>query len=120
MNDETAVNDIRQRGKAGINYIFKKYSGRLKKYFENKCKLSPADADDVLQETLWRFFDSVRKGGYQERGQLSAFLFKIAKGEVIRNRQKQPPEETNVYSSDIDDESEDQPFNILNVPSDEK
>jgi RNA polymerase sigma factor (sigma-70 family) len=89
-NDETAIADIRKGGEQGAQYIFEQYGGRLLSIFIKKS-LSRADAEDVLQETLWRFFTSVRQHKYTEQGTLFAYLAKIGSREVIRKIQQNSP-----------------------------
>lgn len=57
--------------------------------FSLKLGLSPADAEDVAQETLIAFLESYRKDAYDRgRGRLSHYLFGIAHNKILLARRK--------------------------------
>lgn len=57
--------------------------------FARKLGVSHADAEDVAQETLLAFLETVREGRYErERGRLSHWLFGIAYRQALRQRRR--------------------------------
>lgn len=62
--------------------------------FGRRLGLSAADAEDATQETMAVFVKSFRDGKYdREKGQLSGWLFGIARRVILNIRGKQPLEQ---------------------------
>jgi RNA polymerase sigma factor (sigma-70 family) len=101
-DDKTAIADIRKGGRKGAEYIFQQYGGRLLNLFQKSLSLT--DAEEVLQETLLRFFKSVQKNQYTEQDKLFAYLAKIGSNEVIRkiNDNHKQPEPQPYFQNDDD------------------
>jgi DNA-directed RNA polymerase specialized sigma24 family protein len=82
FNDQTAIDDLRQGGKEGAKHIFHRYGGRLFHFFQTTCHLSPPEAQAVLQETLWQFFNMVREEPDKQTTYFFARLTQIAAHEA--------------------------------------
>jgi RNA polymerase sigma-70 factor (ECF subfamily) len=76
--------------------------------FARDVGVSPADAEDVAQETLAAFAKGLRAGKYdRERGRLSAWLFGIAYHRAARQRRRdarEPEREDEAAAAEIPDE----------------
>jgi len=81
-DDQSAVNDIRANKSEGATYLYNKYGGQLLGFLKKFDELSDQDAEDILQETLIRFINHIRKELPQEN--VKAYLFKIGKNECYR------------------------------------
>lgn len=97
-DDELSLSQIRQGGKAreaGISQLFQHYSLPFKRYFI-KHGISPADADDLVQET---FINIVRScGSFRHECAIRLWMWKIARNCMFSFfRRKKPLHE------DIDD-----------------
>jgi len=89
MTTTTVLDRLRDAGdhSAWTGFV-ERYRGPIAS-FSRKTGLSQEDADDVAQETMMAFLESYRRGGYQRgRGQLSQFLFGIARHKIQHARRK--------------------------------
>jgi len=81
-DDQSAVNDIRADKQEGATYLYNKYGGQLLGFFKKFGELSDQDAEDILQETLIRFINHIRKELPREN--VKAYLFTIGRNECYR------------------------------------
>lgn len=92
MNNDTAVEDLRHGGQAGLTFIFNQYGKKLIHFFQKRFKLSQQDAEDVLQNTLLKLVRSIHSYDKQ-KSCLYTYLSKIGVNECIDllNQQKHTP-----------------------------
>jgi RNA polymerase sigma factor (sigma-70 family) len=92
MNDDTAVEDLRKGGQAGLTFIFNQYGKKLIHFFQRRYGLSHQDAEDVLQNTLLKLVRSIHSYDKQ-KSCLHTYLSKIGVNECIDwlNQQKHTP-----------------------------
>lgn len=89
MTTTTVLDRLRDAGDhSAWSGFIERYQGPIAS-FCRKTGLSQEDADDVAQETMMAFLESYRRGDYQRgRGQLSQFLFGIARHKILHARRK--------------------------------
>ncbi len=89
MNNDSAIEDLRQGGQEGLRFIFNQYGKKLIDFFQRRFKLSHQDAEDVLQNTLLKLVRSIHSYDRQ-KSCLYTYLSKIGVNECIDwfNQQK--------------------------------
>ena len=92
MNNDAAIEDLRNGGQAGLTFIFNQYGKKLIHFFQRRFKLSHQDAEDVLQNTLFNLVRSIHSYDKQ-KSCLYTYLSKIGVNECIDllNQQKHTP-----------------------------
>jgi DNA-directed RNA polymerase specialized sigma24 family protein len=94
MNDEEVLKNLSQGSKkreAGFRYLHAKYNNQIAGFLRRKCTLSPEELEDVLQESWFRFVQSVEKGQYLQKASVPTYLAKIAIHECFRIVGKRSP-----------------------------
>jgi len=72
-----AINDKTKLDSA-ILFIYQQYSETISSFITNNGG-SQQDADDIFQETVMAFIDTVQKGNYRSEASIKTFLVSIAK-----------------------------------------
>lgn len=87
ITTSTIVSNLRDfQNRAAWEQLAERFRRPLLRFVE-RLGLSPAEADDVLQEALLAFAQAVRSGAYQpERGRLSRYLFGITYRQALALR----------------------------------
>ncbi len=65
-----------------INRLFDQYKQRVYAYIITSVK-DPVVAKDLLQETLLKAFQSIRRGGYREDGRFEPWIIRIARNVIM-------------------------------------
>jgi len=78
--------ELGEAGEDGDRLVFRKYHRRVLGFFQKKGA-SPDDAQDLTQETFLRVFRSSAR--LDNRAQLEAWLFEIARNVLINSRRNQ-------------------------------
>jgi RNA polymerase sigma-70 factor (ECF subfamily) len=81
MTDETALmNGILSHDKRALYQFYRLYSPKLSRYIERKIR-NPKDAEEILQDTLFNFLESLRD--FEGRSHIQTYLYAICNHKII-------------------------------------
>jgi RNA polymerase sigma factor (sigma-70 family) len=106
MDDQMALEDIRNGGQTGYTVLYKRYVESLRYRVVAKHHISKDDVDDVLQEIFLKFFKSLP--GFKQDCSVSSWLHWIANSVASdywrkKGKEDYPREETDESQDDDDD-----------------
>ncbi len=82
LTDAQLISQFRQGNKAAINELITRYSTNVYSYILMMVKNQDL-ANDFLQETFIKVFESLKRGKYQEKGIFLSWVIRIAHNLVI-------------------------------------
>lgn len=80
MDDATIIPKILARDRRALLLFYRRYAPKLSRYIAGKVG-NPADAEEILQDTLYAFLDAIRD--FQGKSNIQTFLFSICQHKVI-------------------------------------
>jgi RNA polymerase sigma-70 factor (ECF subfamily) len=80
VDDATIIPKILARDRRALLLFYRRYAPKLSRYIAGKVG-NPADAEEVLQDTLYAFLDAIRD--FQGKSNIQTFLFSICQHKVI-------------------------------------
>lgn len=79
--DETElVSKILSRDRRALLTFYRKYTPKLSRFIATKIA-NPADAEEILQDTLYAFLDAIRD--FEGKSNVSTFIFSICQHKII-------------------------------------
>lgn len=80
MEDKELVSKILTRDRRALLVFYRRYAPKLSRFIAGKIA-NPADAEEVLQDTLFAFLEATRD--FQGKSTIQTFLFSICQHKVI-------------------------------------
>ena len=80
MDDTIIISQILARDRRTLLLFYRRYAPKLSRYIAGKVN-NPADAEEILQDTLYAFLDAIRD--FQGKSNIQTFLFSICQHKVI-------------------------------------
>lgn len=80
MEDKELVLKILTRDRKALLVFYRRYAPKLSRFIAGKIA-NPADAEEVLQDTLYAFLEAIRD--FQGKSNIQTFLFSICQHKVI-------------------------------------
>jgi RNA polymerase sigma-70 factor, ECF subfamily len=80
MDDTTLIDEILHRNRRALASFYHTYAPKLERFIISKVS-SSADADEILQDTLYAFLESLRD--YQGKSSIQTFLYAICNHKII-------------------------------------
>ena len=80
MDDANIIPKILARDRRALSVFYRRYEPKLSRFIAGKVG-NPADAEEVLQDTLYAFLEAIRD--FQGKSNIQTFLFSICQHKVI-------------------------------------
>jgi len=80
LPDQEIITKILSRDRRTLSLFYRRYAPKLSRFIAGKVA-NPADAEEVLQDTLYAFLDAIRD--FQGKSSIQTFLFSICQHKVI-------------------------------------
>src|SRR5262249_7044945 len=78
--DQALIAHILSRDRRALSIFYKKYTPKLVVYIRRKVQ-NPADADAILQDTLFAFLEAIRY--FHGKSSLTTFLYSICHHKIV-------------------------------------
>jgi RNA polymerase sigma-70 factor (ECF subfamily) len=79
-DDHILISQILARDRHALSLFYRRYTPRLSSFISHKIN-NPADAEEVLQDTLFAFLESARD--FQGASSVKTFLFSICRNKIV-------------------------------------
>jgi RNA polymerase sigma-70 factor (ECF subfamily) len=79
-DDRVLIAQILRRDRRAVSIFYHRYAPRLSRFIHGKIH-NPADAEEVLQDTLYAFLEAIRD--FQGASSLQTFLFSICRNKIV-------------------------------------
>lgn len=80
MNDTVLIQKILARDRHALLAFYRRFAPKLSRFIATKIN-NPADAEEVLQDTLYAFLEAIRD--FQGKSNIQTFLFSICQHKII-------------------------------------
>ena len=80
MDDATIIPKILARDRRALLLFYRRYAPKLTRYIAGKVN-NPADAEEILQDTLFAFLEAIRD--FQGKSNIQTFLFSICQHKIV-------------------------------------
>jgi len=80
IEDKTLINGILSRDRRALSTFYRAYAPKLSCYIASKIH-NPKDAEEVLQDTLFHFLESLRD--FEGKSKIQTFLYAICNHKII-------------------------------------
>jgi RNA polymerase sigma-70 factor, ECF subfamily len=80
QHDADLVRQMLSRDRRALAYFYRRYAPKLSLFIASKVN-NPADAEEVMQDTLFAFLEAIRD--FQGNSSLKTFLFSIGSHKII-------------------------------------
>ena len=80
MNDQELIRLILARDRQALLTFYRRYAPKLSRFIAAKVA-SPADAEEILQDTLYAFLEAIRD--FEGKSNIQTFLFAICQHKVV-------------------------------------
>jgi RNA polymerase sigma-70 factor (ECF subfamily) len=80
MQESDLLRNILSRDRRALYTFYKTYTPQLAQYIKGKVK-NPADAEEVLQDTLYAFLEAARD--FEGKSNVKTFLFSICSHKIV-------------------------------------
>lgn len=80
MDETTIIAKILARDRRALLVFYRRYAPKLSRFIAAKVA-NPADAEEILQDTLYAFLEAIRD--FQGKSNIQTFLFSICNHKVI-------------------------------------
>ena len=80
MDDTTIISQILARDETALSLFYRTYAPQLTRFLKTKIN-NPHDVEEVLQDTLFAFLESIRD--FEGKAKIRTFLFAICNHKII-------------------------------------
>jgi len=80
VDDATIIPKILARDRRALLLFYRRYAPKLTRYIAGKVG-NPADAEEILQDTLFAFLEAIRD--FQGKSNIQTFLFSICQHKIV-------------------------------------
>ncbi|MCK5521573.1 MAG: RNA polymerase sigma factor [Thiomargarita sp.] len=111
MDDQAALEDIRNGGQSGYNALYEQYVKSLHYYMIAKHNIPENSVEDVLQKTFIKFFDSIPS--FKQICSISTWLYLIANSVASDYWRKNKSNSLTISMDDNEMEESDNSIDVL-------
>ena len=95
MDDTTIISQILARDETALSLFYRTYAPQLTRFLKTKIN-NPHDVEEVLQDTLFAFLESIRD--FEGKAKIRTFLFAICNHKIIDYYRRKKIQQTFFFS----------------------